>query len=96
MHKLLYSNKATKVLFRLKKQGQNQKLKKIKETLDKIKENPRHPGLHTHKNSCFKDKIDTEVFQSYVENNTPGAYRIFWHYGFQEGCITILEITPHP
>jgi hypothetical protein len=34
-----------------------------------------------------------EVFEAYAENNTPGAYRIFWHYGLGKDVITI---TPHP
>lgn len=96
MYKLLYSDKARKLLYKLKKQGQNKKIIKIRETLGILQENPRHPGLHTHKNNSFIRDIDAEVFQSYVENNTPGAYRIFGHYGFEKGAITILEITPHP
>jgi len=40
-----------------------------------------------------------KVWDSYVENKTPGAWRIFWHYGPDEAdqkVITILAITPHP
>jgi hypothetical protein len=37
-----------------------------------------------------------EVFEAYAENNTPGAYRIFWHYGPGKDVITIIAITPHP
>jgi hypothetical protein len=39
---------------------------------------------------------DEEVFEAYAENNTPGAYRIFWHYGPDKNMITIVAITPHP
>lgn len=37
-----------------------------------------------------------EVFESYAQNNTPGAYRIFWYYGPKRKMITILAITSHP
>jgi hypothetical protein len=37
-----------------------------------------------------------EVFEAYAENNTPGAYRIFWVYGPGKDVITILAITAHP
>jgi hypothetical protein len=36
------------------------------------------------------------VFESYVQNRTPGAYRVFWCYGPEQGQITIVAITPHP
>lgn len=37
-----------------------------------------------------------DVFESYAQNKTPGAYRIFWTYGPSKAEITILAITPHP
>jgi hypothetical protein len=43
------------------------------------------------------------VFEAYAQNNTPGAYRIFWHYGPDETkakkrtpVITVVAITRHP
>ncbi len=36
------------------------------------------------------------VFEAYVQNNTPGAYRIFWCYGPKNGAMTIIAITSHP
>jgi hypothetical protein len=42
------------------------------------------------------------MFEAYAQNNTPGAYRIFWHYGPDEASgkkripiITIIAITRH-
>lgn len=95
MYNLKFLKTAIEDLEKLKKQGQTLKRKKIKLTIDKLKENPRHPGLHTHKNSSFKGQNEEEIFQSYVENHTPGAHRIFWTYG-EENTIIILAITPHP
>jgi len=37
-----------------------------------------------------------KIFQSYLENRTPGAGRIFWAYGPDKGEITVLAIEPHP
>jgi hypothetical protein len=72
------------------------RLKAVRKALALLESNPRHPGLRTHK---FSDRIGPQgqdVFEAYAENNTPGAYRIFWHYGPDKNVITILAITPHP
>ena len=96
MHQLIFTEEAKTNLIELKKQAQIKKLKKIKLTLDKLQENPRHPGLHTHKYKSFKGNNGEDIFQSYVENKTPGAFRMFWHYGPDKENITIVAITPHP
>jgi len=96
MYDLIYTDEAKSNLAKLKKQGQIRKLKKIKKTLDKLKENPRHPSLKTHKYQLFNNYNNEEIFEAYAENNTPAAYRIFWHYGPNKDYITILSITPHP
>jgi hypothetical protein len=36
------------------------------------------------------------VLESYLQNRTPGAYRVIWCYGPQQVQITIVAITPHP
>jgi len=36
-----------------------------------------------------------KVFEVYVQNRTPGAYRLFWCYGPEKREITIIAITPH-
>ncbi len=60
--------------------------------------NPRHPGLHTHEYHSIEHPHDedSKVFEAYVQNRTPGAYRLFWCYGPDKGEITIIAITPHP
>lgn len=55
-----------------------------------------HPGLHTHEYSKLSKSMGYKVFESYAQNNTPGAYRIFWRYGPDKNQIIILAITPHP
>lgn len=71
-------------------------LKEVRKALELLSHNPRHPGLHTHKYSEFEGANGEEVFEAYAENHTPGAYRIFWHYGPEKGFITIIDIMHHP
>ena len=56
----------------------------------------RHPSLNTHKYDDFCGPEGEDVFESYAQNKTPGAYRIFWYYGPEKKVITILRISPHP
>jgi len=72
------------------------RLKAVKKALGYLEANPRHPGLHTHKYSTLSAAAGLEIFEAYAENNTPGAWRIFWHYGPGKSIITIIAITPHP
>ncbi|NER92738.1 MAG: hypothetical protein F6J86_02575 [Symploca sp. SIO1B1] len=58
--------------------------------------NLRHPSLQTHKYDTLSGPNGEEVFEAYVENRTPGAFRVFWYYGPSQGVITIIAITPHP
>jgi hypothetical protein len=68
----------------------------VRKALGLMESNIRHPSLHTHKFSSLSGPSGEEVFESYAENKTPQAYRIFWWYGPKRGQITILAITPHP
>jgi hypothetical protein len=61
-----------------------------------IESDPRHPGLRSHRYSDYDEVFGQKIWESYVENHTPGAYRVFWHYGPDDGEITIVAITPHP
>ena len=71
--------------------------KQIHKTLQ-IQANPRHPGLHTHEYSSLENPFNSKekVFEAHAQNNTPGAYRVFWCYGPEKRQITIIAITPHP
>ena len=61
-----------------------------------LSQNPRHPGLQSHEISVLSARYGMKVWESYLENNTPAAGRIFWAYGPGQGDITILSIEPHP
>jgi hypothetical protein len=66
--------------------------------VQKLLNNPRHPSLNTHKYDSLENPYDSKqpVFEAYAQNQTPGAYRVFWCYGAAAQEITIIAITPHP
>ncbi len=70
--------------------------KAVRSALGKLEPKPRHPRLNTHKYNGYAGSNGEPAFEAYAENNTPGAYRIFWHYGPEKNMITVLAITPHP
>ncbi len=92
---LLYSDDANETLDRLELENANKSVKVLK-ALGYMQTNIKHPGLHTHAYAAREGKNGEKVFEAYVENHTPGAYRIYWHYGPGQGVITVLAITPHP
>ena len=69
------------------------RLKAVRKALARLENNPRHPGLKTHKFNSMRGENGEDVFEAYAENNTPGAYRVFWHYGPGKDVITIIAIT---
>ena len=70
--------------------------KAVCKILGYMETNLRHPSLHTHEYSELKGPNNEKIFESYAQNRTSGAYRIFWHYGPGSGQITILDVCPHP
>ena len=73
-------------------------LKQIKKSIAYLQTNPKHPSLNTHSYDSIEHPFNPKekVFEAYVQNNTPAAYRIFWCYGPDKKQITIIAITPHP
>lgn len=71
-------------------------LRKLVKAASQLGANPRHPGLNSHEITALTQRYGQKVFQSYLENNTPGAGRIFWVYGPGAGEITVIGISPHP
>jgi hypothetical protein len=59
-------------------------------------DDPFYPGLNSHEISALTDRYKRKVFESYLENHTPAAGRIFWVYGPADGEITIIGMMPHP
>lgn len=92
---LSFTPEAASVLRKLEAEG-HPKLKKVRKALGLLETNPRHPGLATHEFTSLCGPAGEKVFEAYVENRTPGAWRIFWYYGPGRGMIRVLNITPHP
>ena len=54
--------------------------------------NPKYPALKSHP---FGEIDGIKIWTSYVQNNTPQAYRILWHYGDEKLIIVLLNVIPH-
>lgn len=93
--RLEFQLEAEKALVSLQ-QSDPKKHKKVVKTLGLMETNLRHPSLNTHKYDEYKGPNNEEIFESYVENRTPSAFRVFWYYGPEQGVITILAIISHP
>jgi hypothetical protein len=77
--------------------GLAKRLKAVRKTLGLLEtKGPRYPSLNSHKYDSLAGKNNEEVWESYAENKTPAAYRVFWHYGPGTDVITIIAITRHP
>ncbi len=72
------------------------RFKAVSKTLNFLQENPRHPSLQTHEFSSLKGPEGEKVFGAYAEQDTPGAYRVFFFYGRQKGEIVVFAILKHP
>jgi hypothetical protein len=79
-------------------------LKQVRKTLGLLETIPRIKSLQTHEIDSLTRRYGVKVFEAYVQQHTPGAYRVFWRYGEdlvdKEGkhipAITILAILLHP
>ena len=75
--------------------------RKLFKAIANLARNPSHPGLASHEIEPLTKRFSTakatrKVFESYLENNTPGAARLFWTYGPARGMITLVGMQPHP
>ncbi|HET6385427.1 MAG TPA: hypothetical protein VFJ58_18705 [Armatimonadota bacterium] len=70
--------------------------RKVKKTIGQLEVDPRYPGLNSHKYATLKGANGEDVWECYVENKTPAAFRVFWHYGPATGELTVVAITRHP
>jgi len=99
MFALVFTRRAQEELDRLEDSLRYAGLvKQIKKTLGFLQINPRHPSLQTHVFHALEHPYDPDekVFEAYVQQQTPAAYRLFWCYGPEKGHITVIAITPHP
>ena len=79
-------------------------LKQVRKTLGYLEANVRSKSLQTHEYESLTKRYGIKVFEACAQQNTPAAYRVFWHYGPDEidkngkriPIITIVAITVHP
>ena len=77
--------------------------KRVLKTLGLLESDLRHPGLSAHEYESLSGANGERVWEAYAQNRTHSAYRVFFHYGPDEGSgkrripiLTIVAITPHP
>jgi hypothetical protein len=70
--------------------------KKWGSAVKKLAMNPHYPGLNSHEIEPLSRRYGMKVWESYLENNTSGARRMFWVYGPNQMEITIIGLDPHP
>ncbi len=93
---LVESEKVTKTIADLKVTDQR-KYKKVVRCLAKLAQDPSYPGLASHRYEVIKNPYgDEDIWESYVENDTPSAWRVWWFYGPDRGEITVVDLGPHP
>ena len=75
----------------------------VRKTLALLETNLRHLSQNTHAFRSLHGPSGEEVLEAYAQNQTPGAYRLFFMYGPDrvEGkkriaVLTIIAITLHP
>ena len=78
-------------------------LRQVRKTLGLLETNLRHPSLQTHKFRSLAGPDGGEVFEAYIQQHSPAAFRVFFVYGpdRREGrrrvpVLTIVAITAHP
>lgn len=79
-------------------------LKQVRKTLGLMETDLRSKSLQTHPHHALTARYKGKIFEAYAQQKTPGAYRVFWHYGPDEEdgkgervpIITVVLITPHP
>lgn len=89
---------------KLKEEYQNGTIKKKDEqlykkwggALKKLAQDPLYPSLHTHEILPLTKRYGIKVWQSYLENKTSGAMRMYWAYGPDKEEITVIGLESHP
>lgn len=95
-YRLEFSKEAKESLDSLESPDQKQHLKAVRKCLGYLETNPRHPSLQTKPYHDLEGPDKEKVFESYAENQTPGAYRVFWYYGKERLTIFVASIVKHP
>jgi hypothetical protein len=77
------------------KPKQGEKFKKAKKAIRMMREvGPAYPSFNTHQMDTLKGPGDATIWNSYVENITSQAWRMYW-VRCDDGSIQIVSIGPH-
>lgn len=104
-HKLLFTPTADEQLTSMENEHSLKgALKQVRKTLGYLETNLRANSLQTHEYESLTKRYGQKVFEAYAQQNTPAAYRVFWHYGpdvtdrngKRIAVITVIAITQHP
>lgn len=66
------------------KKKEEELYKKWGKALKLLADNPIYPSLQTHEIEPLSRRYGMKVWQSYLENKTSGAMRMFWVYGSEQ------------
>ena len=93
--KNFWNNLSSKIKNNTANKEDEKQYKKIGKAFKLLSENPRYPGLQTHEIGSLSKRYGLKVWESYLENNTPRAGRIFGVYGPEKNDITVIGLEPH-
>ncbi len=93
--KEFWDNLKSKVTSKNTNKDEEKLYKQFGKAMYLLSRNPRHPSLKSHEVATLSARYGIKVWESYQENNTSAATRIFWSYGPKQGQITIVGIEPH-
>lgn len=93
---LAYTSEAAKIIANLQTKPQHAaQFKKVRKALRLLANDPRYPGLNSHAYQSIPGPGGATLWESYVENHNPSAWRIWWIYGPEKDELTIVTIGPH-
>ena len=97
MHELVFTPQADADLGAIEKNPSQKDIRKaVRGWMGFLETNLRYLSLNTHEFRPLKGPNGEKIFETYAQQKTPGAYRVFLYYGPERGMITIIAITPHP
>lgn len=93
---LLFTDEADQIRKDLAQPQYQTKLKKARKGLRLLRDvGPTHPGLNSHRYVSMTGPNGEALWESYLENQTPSAWRVFWVYSGSDR-LTIITLGPHP
>ena len=95
-YRLEFTAEAKERLKTLESPDQEKQLKAVRKCLGVLETNPRHPSPQSKPYQSRTGPEGERLFESYAEQNTLGAYRVFWYYGKNRGTIVVASIVKHP